>query len=172
MLIPRLLTAVLSVCLVSCGYRVAGHADLIPQKIQTIAIPTWANLTNRYTLTEKLPSAVSREFISRTRYRIVTNPEEADAILTGAVVNYLSFPSVSDPQTNRASAVQISVYLQVKLTERQTGKVLFTRPSMEFRQRYEIAIDQSRYFEESDFALDRLSRDVARTLVSSILEAF
>jgi hypothetical protein len=43
---------------------------------------------------------------------------------------------------------------------------------MEFRQRYEIAIDQTQYFEESDIALERLSRDVARTLVSSVLEAF
>jgi hypothetical protein len=43
---------------------------------------------------------------------------------------------------------------------------------MDFRQRYEIAVDQTAYFEESDVALDRLSRDVARALVSSVLEAF
>jgi hypothetical protein len=43
---------------------------------------------------------------------------------------------------------------------------------MEFRQRYEISVDQLAYFEESDVALARLSQDVARTLVSSILENF
>jgi hypothetical protein len=43
---------------------------------------------------------------------------------------------------------------------------------MEFRQRYEIAIDPNAYFEESDMALERLSRDVARTVVSAVLEAF
>lgn len=93
-------------------------------------------------------------------------------MLTGAVVNYMSFPNVSDPRSGRATGVQVSVYLQVTLTERASGKVLYTRPNLEFRQRYEIAVDQAAYFEESDIALDRLSRDVARTLVSSVLEAF
>ena len=102
----------------------------------------------------------------------MANPDEADAVLTGNVTNFLSFPSVTDPQTQRASAVLISVFVQVNLTERESGKVLFTRPNLEFRQRYEIAINQSAYFEESDIALERLASDVARTLVSSILEAF
>jgi hypothetical protein len=40
-------------------------------------------------------------------------------------------------------------------------------------QRYEISVTFPKaYFEESDAALDRLSRDVARDLVSSILENF
>ena len=43
---------------------------------------------------------------------------------------------------------------------------------MEVRQRYEISVDQLQYFEESDIALDRVSREVARSVVSAILEAF
>jgi len=151
---------------------VSGHTDLIPEKIHTIAMPSWGNLSNRYRLSELLPGAMAREFIVRTRYRIVPDPKDADAVLNGAVMNYLSFPAVSDPQGGRSTAIQISVYLQVSLTDRSTGKVLFSRPNMEFKQRYEIAVDQKTYFEESDIALQRLSQDVARTLVSSILEAF
>lgn len=163
---------VVALCLVSCGYHVAGHADLLPAKLHTIAVPAFGNLTNRYKLSERLPGAIAREFVSRTRYRVVADPRVADAVLHGAVMNYLSFPNVSDPSTGRATAVQISVYLQISLTERESGKVLFSRPNMEARQRYEISVDQSAYFEEADIAIDRLSRDVARTVVSSILEAF
>jgi hypothetical protein len=151
---------------------VGGQADLLPNTLQTIAVPVFGNLTNRYKLSERLPDAISREFVSRTRYRIVPSPEEADAVLSGAVMNYMSFPHVSDPASGRATAIQISVYLQVSLTDKKSGAVLFTRPNMEFRQRYEISVDQSAYYEESDIALDRLSRDVARTVVSSVLEAF
>jgi hypothetical protein len=50
--------------------------------------------------------------------------------------------------------------------------VLFNRPHLEFRQRYEISVNQVQYFEESEPALERLSRDVARTVVSTVLEAF
>jgi hypothetical protein len=68
--------------------------------------------------------------------------------------------------------VQFSAFLQVNLVERVTGKVLFTRPNMEVRQRYEISQNPLEYFEESDIALDRASREVARSVVSAILEAF
>src|SRR5690349_12416645 len=107
----------LTVDLLSCGYHVAGRADLLPKKIHTIAIPSFANVTTRYKLTERLTADVAREFISRTRYRIVADPNEADAVLTGVVANYLSYPVVLDPASARASGVQTIVNLQVTLTE-------------------------------------------------------
>jgi hypothetical protein len=151
---------------------VSGHADLLPDKIKTIAIPPFDNLTTRYKLTERLASSLTREFITRTRYQVVHEPGQADALLKGAIMNYFSFPTVFDSATGRASGVQISVILRLSLMERQTGRVLFTRPSMEFKQRYEISVDQSAYFEESDIGLERLSHDVSRSVVSAMLEAF
>ncbi len=43
---------------------------------------------------------------------------------------------------------------------------------MEVRERYEIAIDPRAYFEESDTAIERMSREVARSIVSAVLEKF
>jgi hypothetical protein len=58
------------------------------------------------------------------------------------------------------------------LHERATGKDLYSRNGVEFRERYEISVDPAAYFEESEVAMDRLSKDVARTIVSGILEKF
>jgi outer membrane lipopolysaccharide assembly protein LptE/RlpB len=155
-----------------CGYHVAGRGDLLPHTIHTIAIPAFSNSTSRYRLSERLPTAISREFLSRTRYRVVPDPNTADAVLQGTVVRYNSNPTIFDPATGRASAVQMSVVLDVTLRERATGAVLYSRSQLEFRERYEISVDQTAYFEESDSALERLSRDVARNLVSAVLEKF
>ncbi|MFB3778257.1 MAG: LPS assembly lipoprotein LptE [Bryobacteraceae bacterium] len=155
-----------------CGYHVSGRADTLPTSIRTIAIPAFSNLTTRYKLTEQLPAAITREFITRTRYRVVPDEEDGDAVLTGAVVAYTSAPTTYDPATGRASAVNLSVVLNLSLRERATGKVLFARERMEYRERYEISVDPSAYFEESDAALARLSRDVARAVVSAVLERF
>lgn len=156
-----------------CGYHVSGHADMLPKTVKTIAIPPFSNVTTRYKLTDSIPSALIREFASRTnRLQVVNDPNQADAVLHGAVVNYLSFPVVSDQKTGRATAVQISVFLNISLTERATGKVLFNRPAMEVRQRYEISTDQLAYFEESSTALQRVSQEVSRSVVSAVLEAF
>jgi hypothetical protein len=169
---PLLALALCLMPLASCGYHVSGKADLLPKRIRTIAIPAFGNATTRYKLSERLTSALTREFISRTRYRIVADPNQAEAILTGAVINFFSYPTIFDPASGRASSVQAVVILQVTLTDRSNSAVLFTRPNFEVRERYEISVDPRAYFEESDAAMDRLSHDVARSLVSAVLENF
>ncbi|MGC9973099.1 MAG: LptE family protein [Bryobacteraceae bacterium] len=155
-----------------CGYHVAGRADLLPKNIQTIAIPAFRNATTRYRLAELLPAALTREFISRTRYRIVADPKAADAVLSGVVLKYDGAPVIFNQATGRATTVQVFVRLEITLRDRATGAVLFSRPGIEFRDRYEISVDPSAYFEESDAAMDRLSRDMARSVVAAILEKF
>ncbi|MGH9659355.1 MAG: LPS assembly lipoprotein LptE [Bryobacteraceae bacterium] len=167
----KLALAALALLWTSCGYHIAGKADLLPKSVQTIAVPAFANNTTRYKLADRLAAAIVRELISRTRYAVVADPAQADATLNGAVVNYISYPTVFDQSTGRASGVQAHVILSVNLTARD-GKALFARPQFEFRERYEISVDQRAYFEESDVAMDRLSRDVARSVVSAILENF
>jgi outer membrane lipopolysaccharide assembly protein LptE/RlpB len=158
--------------LAGCGYHVTGHTDLLPKTISTIAVPPFANITTRYKLSDELPEAIAREFNTRTRYKVVSDPNAADAVLRGSVVNYLHYPTVADPTTGRATEVDLRVYLRVELVERATGKVLFSRPSMEVRERYEISIDPKAYFEESDAALARASKDVAQQIVTAILTNF
>jgi hypothetical protein len=155
-----------------CGYHVAGKTDLIPKSVSTIAIPAFDNITTRYRLTDRLPQALSREFIARTRYHVIPDASQADAVLKGAITHYIAYPTVFDQVTGRATGLLVSVTMQVSLVERTTGKVLFNRPSFEWKQRYEISVDPKSYFEESETALDRLSRDVARDVVSAILESF
>jgi hypothetical protein len=156
----------------SCGYHVAGHTNLLPKTLNSVCIPAFSNATTRYKLTDHLAEAMSREFIARTRYHIVSNCENADATLRGSVNNYLYYPTVTDPTTGRASAIDMRLYLTVTLTERATSKVLFTRTNMEVRERYEISIDPRAYFDESDAALDRVAKTVAQQLVTAILENF
>jgi outer membrane lipopolysaccharide assembly protein LptE/RlpB len=158
--------------LTGCGYHVGGKSDLLPKTIQTIALPEFKNLTVRYKFADRLTGAIVREFISRTKYHIIADPTQADAVLTGTILTFAAYPTIFDPATGRAAGVQIQANMRLTLTERATGKVLFNRPQFDFRERYEVSVDQAQYFEESEQALERLSRDAARTLVSAILSAF
>jgi hypothetical protein len=172
---PAIVDALVGAALLAasgCGYHVAGKADLMPKTIKTIAIPAFGNNTIRYKLARELPTDLTREFISRTRYKIVTNPDGADAILTGALVNFISYPIITDQATGRATAVQASAFIKITLTERASGKVLFSRPLFEARERYEISENPQTYFDESGAGMGRLSKDVARDVVTAILENF
>ena len=169
------LLPVLCLCvfiLLSCGYRVVGKTDVLPKNVKTIAVPAFGNATTRYKISDLLAAAITREFITRTRYQIVAEPNQADAVLSGSVVNFFAYPTTFDSQTGRAAGVQVILMMQLSLRDRSTNAVLFDRPHMEFRQVYELSIDPKAYFDESDVALDRLSRDAARSVVSAVLENF
>lgn len=162
----------LALTLASCGYHFAGStSNLLPKGVTTIAIPAFGNGTAYYKLTDELTEAMTREFVSRTKYTVTSNPGSADATLHGAITQMFSFPTVYDPVTFRATDVEVHVNVRFQLVDK-AGKVLFDRPGMEVRERYEISTDPLTYFDENEFAMRRLSQDVAKTIVSAILENF
>ena len=156
----------------ACGYHTAGHAVTLPANVETIAIPAFLNQTQTYKIEQKLTAAVVREMVTRTRYHILNQPDDsADATLHGTVVSTSTSPLTYDSQTGRASSALVVVTAKVLLTDRQ-GKVLYENPSYLFREEYQVSRELSSFFEEDSPALERLSREFARTLVSNVLEGF
>jgi hypothetical protein len=168
----RVLLLTVSLAMAGCGYHTAGHADLMPKTIHTVCIPAFKNASSRYKLTDRLPEAIAREFIARTKYHISSDVDTCDAILRGTVNNYLANQTTVDPVTGRATAGDIRVILSITFIERATGKVLYSNPNFDARERYQISVDPIAYFEESDSALNRVAMQVSRQVVSAILEKF
>jgi hypothetical protein len=158
--------------LLSCGYQVAGRGDRLPPDIKTIAVPIFVNQSSTFRIEQKLAAAVTREFIERTRFRITPNPAAADAVLEGTVKDVRSGVITFDLKTGRASSLQIQVTADVKLEDLHSKKVVYANPNFVFREEYQVSQTTSGLFQEDQAALDRLSRDVARTLVTEVLENF
>ena len=161
-----------SLVLPGCGYHLAGRGDILPKTAQTVAVLPFGNATVRYKLARLLPADVSRELISRTKYKLVEDSNQADLVMTGSLTNFAAYPITYDSVTGRATAAQAIVMVQIKLVNRADGKVVFEKPGLEFRERYEISVDPAAYFDESGTAMERVSKDVARGVVSAILNAF
>jgi lipopolysaccharide assembly LptE-like protein len=168
----RILAGCAVAALSGCGYQVGGRGDLIPKSVKTIAVPTFANRTTQYKLRDSVPIAIAREFRARTKYQIVNDPNLADAVLRGEITLVGISPTIYDPTTSKATAIGIEAYLNLKLVERATGKVIWSKYALHLRENYELAVDPSKYFDESDFATSRLSQTIASTVVNLILEAF
>jgi outer membrane lipopolysaccharide assembly protein LptE/RlpB len=167
----RLVVVVAALVATGCGYHVGSQGNLLPQDVRTIAVVPWGNGTTQYKLPAYMSQAISREIISRTRYNVVADPGKADATVSGSVVNIFNSATIYDPVSGRSTGAQMIVQVQVQVVDK-SGKVLFTRPNLEFRDRYELAVDSRQYIDESQATLERISRDMARTVVSAILESF
>lgn len=155
-----------------CGYQVAGRADTIPDEVRTIAIPPFVNNTTEFKIEQFLAEAVTREFQTRTRFRVVNGENGADATLRATVLTFFAVPANYDPNTNRASTINTWTQLHVTLSESGSGRVLYQNPNMQHRERYEVASDPRAYIEERQAALSRSSEAMARELVSAVLEGF
>jgi outer membrane lipopolysaccharide assembly protein LptE/RlpB len=160
-----------TVSLSGCGYHVAGKASRLPQSVHTLAVPTFQNRSQTYRIEAKLTAAVVRELNTRTQYRIVSNPADADAVMRGNVLSTQIEPLTYDSRTGRASSGVITIRMSVTLTG-SDGQVLFGNPNYLFRDEYQTSEQVSSFFEEENPAFDRLCSDFAHTLVSNVLEAF
>jgi Lipopolysaccharide-assembly len=163
-----------------CGYQVSGRASRLPPGIKTIAVLGFENRTNRYRIEQRMTQAVVREFLSRTRYRIVSTEDSADAVLHGEILSLESAPVVFDttanPNTNiataRATTMLVSVHIKVWLEDCNSKSVLYHNDDFLFREPYEVSTDVPSFFDEQGPALDRMVRDFASHLVAGIVENF
>ncbi len=171
--VRKMSALLLLVLLVSgCGYHTAGHSVRLPATVHTIAVPVFINQTQTYRIEQILTRDVVREFVARTRYQIVTDSgRSADAVLKGTVISAQASPLTYDAQTGRISSATVTVSMKVSLADHQ-GRVFFENPNYTFRQQYQVSREVTSFFEEETPALQRMSQDFARTLVSDILEAF
>jgi len=157
----------------ACGYRVAGQAGRgLPPNIRTIAVPAFENQTLGFRIEQTLTAAVLHEFLTRTPYRVQSSPEGSDATLSGAVTALYSSPIVFDPGSGRTTEVLLTVSMRFRLVETATGGTLYEAGDWVYREPYEVSRDPKVYFGENQPALERLSRQVAASLVSTLLEGF
>ncbi len=169
----RLSVPLLLLLACGCGYHAnVGRSSTLPTAVQTIAVPSFQNRTQMYRVEQILTAAVVREFTTRTRYHIASSPSEtADATLQGVVTSAELAPVTYDSQTGRASSALVTITAQVKLVARD-GQVLYDNPNYTFHEQYQVSREISSFFEEQSPAVDRLSHDFARSLVSNILEGY
>lgn len=154
-----------------CGYHRAGRSVALPPDVKTLAVKPFVNKTHTYHVETGLTAAVVRELNTRTHYRIVSSPTDADAVLEATVTTAQMAPVTYNSQTGRATSGLVTIIVNVKLVARD-GRVLYSDANHLFRDQYQISNEMASFFEEQGPAEERLERDFARTLVSNLLEAF
>jgi outer membrane lipopolysaccharide assembly protein LptE/RlpB len=155
-----------------CGYHTLGAATHLPADVHTLSVPLFATRTEAYHSETVMTDAVIREFATRTRFRVTpdANPD-ADAVLHGTILKETATPLTYNSSTQQSSSFLITMEVSVTLSGRD-GKVLYENKDYVFRQQYQATTDLADFIQENPAAMQRLSRDFARALVSDVLEGF
>ena len=160
-----------------CGYSLAGRGSFLPAHIQIVGIPQLINRTTFFDVEQILTEKVRSEFIGRGKYRIVSEAAGTDAVLTGEVTSIHVQP-VGFTDAQLASRYLFTLTMKVAFTDTRTNAVLWSNDSLTFREEYELAtrgntaIGGAEFLDQERAAFDRIATDIARTVVTAILEAF
>lgn len=164
----------------ACGYSLAGRGSFLPDYIRTIAIPLFLNRTPLLTAEQLFTEKVRIEFQSRGRYAVQPAEPGADGVVRGEIVAISAAP-VGFTDAQLATRYRFTVTVSVKFDDVVQKKTLWENPSLSYSDEYELAsrtslgggvLDGAAFLDQERAAVDRLSTDFARSVVSAILEAF
>jgi outer membrane lipopolysaccharide assembly protein LptE/RlpB len=160
----------------SCGYALAGRGNTLPSEIRIIGVPQFVNQSTTAGIDGPITDAVRAEWQSRGRFRQQPDASNVDAVMTGTILNVVLQP-VAFTADGQASRYQIVVVASVEFRLIKDNKVHWTNPSFQLREEYPVTIgnsptDVNALLRTDSNATERLARNFARSIVTSILEAF
>src|SRR6185503_12715610 len=123
-----------------------------------------------------LTEAVRQELQGKGRYTVVQDSTGVDALLTGTV-EPVRLTVASLTENRQAQRYLITVRANVEFKDMKESKVLWSNPSLQVSDEYDVAAsttvsDPAAIFSQDQNALTRLAKSFARTLVTSILDRF
>lgn len=177
----QILVALGAVGASACGYSLAGRGSFLPDYIRIIGIPLFLNRTPFVTVEQLFTEKVRIEFQSRGRYTVEPTATGVDGVVRGEIVGISAAPAgFTDAQL--ATRYRFTIVMSVKFDDLAQKRTLWENSALSFSDEYELqsrlslgsgaGLDAAAFLEQERAVMDRLSTDFARSVVSSILEAF
>jgi hypothetical protein len=164
----------MTVGLPGCGYTLSGRGSFLPSYIKVIGVPMFTNSTPVFDVEKRITERVISELIGRGKYKVEPTATGVDALLTGEISSITLAPAAFTTD-RQASRYVFTLTSRIEFRDMKTNKILWSNPAMQFREEFDVTTDvadPNAFFGQDANALERVSSEFARTVVSSILEAF
>ena len=158
-----------------CGYALAGRGSFLPADIRTVGIPKLENKSTMFQVEDVITEKIRAEFIGRGKYAVTPDALGADAVLTGEITN-VSVQPVGFTELQLASRYLFTLSMRVQFADARTNEVLWSNDALIFREEYELVtrggVEVASFLDQEKSSVDRIAGDLARSVVTAILEAF
>ena len=157
----------LATALAGCGYSFRGT---LPEHIQTVAVPLFANKTGEPRIESLLTSAVVEAFSTNGRLRVVKR-EDADALLEGELVGYSLLSISYDSQAN-VRQYRLLLTMNLKLLDLRRSAVLFEEHGLREKADFQVMNAVSQTISVEETAVRTAAMEIARAIVSLTVTRF
>ena len=169
------LAALLAPALAGCGYALEGRGITTDPSIKRVGVPRFRDQTGRLDLDARVTAAVIEELLKRGRFTVVKEATGVDAVVIGEILTYDVVPINFTDSGQVTEATRYAINLTARVTYRKVGQKepIWENDRFAFRDEYDLddaATDN--FFDQEELAIERLAEQFARSLVSTMLEAF
>jgi outer membrane lipopolysaccharide assembly protein LptE/RlpB len=164
-----------------CGYRFRKAGVPIGVALDTIAIPLFPTTSSFVGYEADFTRILREEFITHSRVRIVSK-ENAQAVLSGSIYSIITEPLtyrvrkqtihgfVSTDEITRSREMRVRV--EAKLTDRETGTILWEDGSFTRERSFSVSSDPLRTRYNQRKAFIAIAQDIATRIYSKTMERF
>jgi hypothetical protein len=143
----------------------------LPSRIKTVAVPAFQNNALRYKVESRFTEAVVNELIRRGRgLKVQGSREGADAVIEGVIKSF-NYGGVLLDDRGRARIFEVTIEAAVTVRDQTENRVLYDNQNFVFRGEFEFANDPRNFFNEEDPAVQRMARNFAESIVSTLTNA-
>ena len=169
--------ALLAACLLAtaagCGYHLVGTSSFLPDDLTELYVERFENRTSWSDIDQRLNEAITAEWVRRRRFDLVESREATQLVLEGTIQAVVITPVTFDDR-GRATEYQMSISAHVRLVDVRGDEpqVLWEDKAFSRRTSYEVDVRAVDYFDRQSEAMNELSEEYGRALVSAVLEGF
>lgn len=156
-----------------CGYRLVGTSNFLPDELQLLYLDQFENLTTWSDVDQRLNESIAREWVRRGRFQLVEQRKEAQVELTGIIRSIQMVPVGLDDR-GRATEYQMTLSVSVQLLDVRGDEpeLLWEDKAFSRRTSYEVDLSAVDFFDRQIQAMELVSEELARALVTAVLEGF
>ena len=148
-----------------CGKSQGGYSNqwLYPTNVQTVYVEMFENTTFRRGLEYELTDAVAKRIEAETPYKIISDRDIADSVISGKIVSISDQILSMERQTGRPLEEQASIIAVVNWKNLKTGQLLVENARVSEAMSYTEWLDQG-FDYGSTVATNRLAERVVERM--------
>lgn len=164
-----------------CGYHFRADGEPVGIELGSLAIPLIESTSSTLGFESDFTRILREEFISHGRVPLVAEGG-AQAVLSGKIYRIredaLSYDSEDLVVKGRTATYTVTdsrhlrVWLDMKLTEKSSGKVIWHERGLREKASYKIGTDPLRNRYNKQLALEKIARRLAKTIYLKTMERF
>lgn len=167
------LAVALLITISGCGYHLVGTSSFLPEELQLLYLDSFENQSTWADVDQRLNESLAKEWVRRGRFELVEERKKAQVVLEGAIRGVSMVPVALDDR-GRATEYQMTLTVSVQLLDirGEEPETLWEDKAFSRRTSYEVDLSAVDFFDRQIQALELVSEDLSRALVTAVLEGF